>query len=55
MKRFVVPSVALAVLAVGAVALAVDIKSGLQVGDAAGPYNVKDVTGPAKGTSLCYR
>lgn len=55
MKSFVVPSVALAALAMGAVALAAEIKSGLQVGEAAGAYNVKDCTGPAAGTSLCYR
>jgi hypothetical protein len=31
------------------------LKSGLQVGEHAGPFNVQDVTGPNKGTSLCYR
>jgi hypothetical protein len=55
MKAFVVPSVALAALVVGAVASAAEIQSGLQVGEHAGAYNVKDCTGPAAGTSLCYR
>ena len=32
-----------------------DVKSGLQAGAAATPFNVKDCTGPAKGTKLCYR
>ena len=55
MKSYVVPSVALAALTLGAVAFAAEIKSGLQVGEHAGEYNVKDCTGPAAGTSLCYR
>ena len=32
-----------------------DLKSGLQKGDSAGYFLVKDITGPRKGTSLCYR
>jgi hypothetical protein len=32
-----------------------EIKSGLQEGAAATPFNVKDCTGPAKNTKLCYR
>lgn len=31
------------------------LKSGLQVGEKAGAFNVQDITGPNKGTSLCYR
>jgi hypothetical protein len=30
-------------------------KSGLEVGDFATPFDVQDITGPNKGTSLCYR
>jgi len=30
-------------------------KSGLQVGDAATPFDVQDITGPNKGKTLCYR
>lgn len=37
-------------------ALAQDaLKSGLQVGEKAGAFNVQDITGPNKGQSLCYR
>ena len=36
-------------------AIAGDVESGLQEGDAAGAFNVKDITGPNKGKSLCYR
>ena len=32
-----------------------EVKSGLQAGAAAPAFNVKDCTGPAKGTKLCYR
>ena len=42
-------------LAVCGVATASDLQSGLQVGDAAGYFEVKDCTGPAAGQSLCYR
>jgi hypothetical protein len=31
------------------------LKSGLQVGERAGAFNVQDITGPNKGQSLCYR
>ena len=54
MRRLFVPSVVLLCAAAG-VALAADITSGLQEGEAAGAYNVKDITGPNKGKSLCYR
>jgi hypothetical protein len=32
-----------------------EVKSGLQAGASATPFNVKDCTGPAKGSKLCYR
>ena len=35
--------------------LLIAAESGLKVGDAPPPYNVKDVTGPSAGKSLCYR
>lgn len=54
MHRMWMPSIALAV-AVAGVAVAADLQSGLQVGDSAGAFNVKDITGPNKGKSLCYR
>ena len=54
MKWFIVTSIAIACVAAGAV-VAADLKSGLQVGEDAGAFNVKDITGPNKGKSLCYR
>ena len=53
MQRFLVPAVALCVMAGAAVAA--DLASGLKVGESAGAFNVKDITGPNKGKSLCYR
>lgn len=53
MQRYLVPAVALCVIAGAAVAA--DLQSGLQVGESAGAFNVNDVTGPNKGKSLCYR
>ena len=42
----------------GILALSADapkaLKSGLQPGDRTSPFNVRDITGPKKGTSLCY-
>ncbi len=32
-----------------------ELKSGLQVGEIAPPFDVYDVTGPSAGTTLCYR
>ena len=56
MNRLLVLSVALAMTAASAVGLAADgVKSGLQLGEHAGFFLVKDVTGPNKGKSLCYR
>ncbi len=34
---------------------AADVKSGLQVGDAAGAFNVRCVAGLFEGRTLCYR
>jgi hypothetical protein len=31
------------------------LKSGLQVGNYAQPFDVEDVTGPNQGLTLCYR
>ena len=54
MHRIWMPSIALVVAAAG-VLVAAELQSGLQVGEDAGAFNVKDITGPNKGTSLCYR
>lgn len=54
MHRLWMTSIAAAVAVCG-VAIAADLQSGLQVGQSAGAYNVKDITGPDKGRSLCLR
>src|SRR4051794_15550748 len=53
MNRYVIPAVALFVTA--GVAIAAEVKSGLDKGESPQAFNVKDITGPNKGTSLCYR
>src|SRR5690349_9466877 len=52
MKRLL--SVAIAISMVTA-AVAGEVKSGLEKGANPGAFQVKDITGPSKGTSLCYR
>jgi hypothetical protein len=54
MQRMWMPSIALAVATAG-VLIAAEVQSGLKVGEHAGAFNVKDITGPNKGKSLCYR
>src|SRR5688572_25107607 len=57
MNRFIVPAFAL----MACVGLAVaeekksEVKSGLEEGESPAAFNVKDITGPSKGKSLCYR
>ncbi|MEX2214814.1 MAG: hypothetical protein WD768_11830 [Phycisphaeraceae bacterium] len=54
MKRAMTFSAAL--LAVAAIAIAADsADSGLKKGDSVAAFNVKDITGPSAGKSLCYR
>jgi hypothetical protein len=55
MQRIIGPSLAILVACASTVVSAGDLESGLQKGDRAGVFNVKDVTGPRQGTSLCYR
>jgi hypothetical protein len=55
MRRVLASSLAVVAVSAGAALLGADLKSGLQVGDSTHAFNVKDITGPAKGTSLCYR
>ena len=55
MRQILGSSLALVVACAATIVNAGDLTSGLQVGDSAGAFNVKDVTGPRKGTSLCYR
>ena len=53
MKRVIFPALALFVLA--GLAVAADVKSGLDLGESTSPFLVKDITGPNQGKSLCYR
>lgn len=53
MRQLAVAS-AVMLLAVG-VSHADDVKSGLQPGESAGFFNVRDVTGSFAGKTLCYR
>lgn len=55
MKNVIGCLVAIAALSVGTLLSAVEIESGLPVGESPPAFNVKDITGPAQGTSLCYR
>jgi hypothetical protein len=55
MKKFLAPTVALAVVSLGAFLVAAENEDGLKEGDAVSAFQVKDITGPSKGTSLCYR
>lgn len=42
-------------LALVGITFAGDLKSGLPVGDSVPAFNVRDITGPEKGETLCYR
>ena len=53
MRRFCAP--VLALLIATASLMAAELKSGLQPGESAGAFNVKDITGPNKDKTLCYR
>jgi hypothetical protein len=53
MNRFIVP--VFAVLATAGLAFAAGVQSGLDIGEGTTAFNVKDITGPNKGKSLCYR
>ena len=55
MSRLLLPSAAIVCAVAGAAVAAEAIKSGLEVGDPAPPFNVRDVTGPNAGKTLCYR
>ena len=53
MHRFIVPLFAL--VASAGFAMADEVKSGPAIGETTTAFNVKDITGPSAGTSLCYR
>jgi len=48
-------AVVVSIVMVGTVSAGDAVESGLKLGDAAGAFNVDDVTGPNKGKTLCYR
>ncbi len=54
MMRLVVPSLALLAMSVGTMAAGADLKSGLEAGKKAAPFQVKACTGQYKGKSLCF-
>ena len=54
MRKLIAFSVA-AVLAATSMVSADDVKSGLEPGSFVGAFQVRDITGPRKGKSLCYR
>ena len=54
MRRLMLPSAVLVCAVVG-VTFAQEVKSGLEVGQHAPPFNVRDITGPNAGKTLCYR
>ncbi|WP_206294521.1 hypothetical protein [Humisphaera borealis] len=57
MKRFIVPMFAMIAMAGFAFAAekTAEVKSGLPLGTPTTAFNVKDITGPSAGKSLCYR
>ncbi|MFM9960393.1 MAG: hypothetical protein ACKV2Q_04125 [Planctomycetaceae bacterium] len=54
MRRILSVSVVASALFAGAL-FAAELKSGLQPGDDIPAYNVRDITGPNEGKTLCYR
>jgi len=50
-----VPAVVVSIVVVGTSLAGDAIQSGLKPGESVGPFQVDDITGPNKGTSLCYR
>jgi hypothetical protein len=54
MHRLCVMSMAL-VFAASCNGITAELQSGLQVGESAGAFDVKDITGPNQGNTLCYR
>jgi hypothetical protein len=47
--------VAVSIVMVGTCLAGDAVESGLKVGESVNPFQVDDITGPNKGTSLCYR
>ena len=50
-----ISAVVASIVTVGALYAGDAVQSGLKPGESVSPFNVDDVTGPNKGTTLCYR
>ena len=50
-----ISAVAVSIVMVGTCLAGDAVQSGLKVGESVNPFQVEDITGPNKGTSLCYR
>ena len=50
-----ISAVVVSILVVGTSLAGDAVESGLKPGELVNPFNVDDVTGPNKGTTLCYR
>jgi hypothetical protein len=50
-----ISAVAVSIVMVGTCLAGDAVQSGLKVGEPVNPFQVDDITGPNKGTSLCYR
>lgn len=55
MRSLLVPSAVLLTATIGVAVAAEELKSGLQVGERTSPFNIRDITGPNSGKTLCYR
>lgn len=50
-----ISAVVVSIVMVGTSLAGDPVKSGLKPGEFVNPFQVDDITGPNKGTSLCYR
>ena len=50
-----ISAVVVSIVTVGAIYAGDAVESGLRPGESVSPFDVDDVTGPNKGTTLCYR
>ena len=50
-----ISAVVVSIVMVGTSVAGDAVESGLKVGESVNPFQVEDITGPNKGTSLCYR
>jgi hypothetical protein len=50
-----ISAVVVSIVTVGAIRAGDAVQSGLKPGDSVSPFDVDDITGPNKGTTLCYR